>query len=84
MSTYPLLKLISDATMAFVCFMFPPGSQMIYFGGKKIRKNVFPNVKKIAQKNSYSAVFVCTPCKLVMQCHFLPQVPLSPLSDPML
>ena len=35
MSTYPLRKLILDATMASVCFLLPPGSQMIYFGGKK-------------------------------------------------
>ena len=53
MSTYPLRKLIPDATMASVCFLLPPGSQMISylvkekFGEKKIfgkfffRKKIF-------------------------------------------
>ena len=37
-STYPLRKLIHDATMAFVCFLLAPGAQIIYIfgGGKKI------------------------------------------------
>ena len=70
MSTYPLRKLIPDARMASVCFLLPLGSQMIYLGAKKI---------------SPSPSFVCTLCTLVMQCHPPPpQVPLSPLSDPML
>ena len=69
MSTYPLRKLIPDARMASVCFLLPLGSQMIYFRAKK---------------NSPSPWFVCTLCTLVMQCHPPPQVPLSPLSDPML
>ena len=70
MSTYPLRKLIPDATMASVCFLLPPGSQMIYLEAKK---------------NSPSPLFVCTLCTLVMQCHPPPsRVPLSPLSDPML
>ena len=70
MSTYPLRKLVPDATMASVCFLSPPGSQMIYLGAKK---------------NSLSPLFVCTLCTLVMQCHPPPhQVPLSPLSDAML
>ena len=34
-STYPLRKLIPDATMASVCFLLPPGSQMIHLGAKK-------------------------------------------------
>ena len=70
MSTYPLRKLVPDATMASVCFLSPAGSQMIYLGAKK---------------NSLSPLFVCTLRTLVMQCHPPPpQVPLSPLSDPML
>ena len=70
MSTYPLRKLIPDATMASVCFLLPPGSQMIYLGAKK---------------NSPSPLFVCTLCTLVMQCcPPPPHMPLSPLSDPML
>ena len=57
--------------MASVCFLLPPGSQMIYLGAKK---------------NSPSPLFVCTLCTLVMQCHPPPppRVPVSPLSDPML
>ena len=35
MSTYPLRKLVPDATMASVCFLSPAGSQMIYLGAKK-------------------------------------------------
>ena len=70
MSTYPLRKLIPDATMASVCFLLPPGSQMIYLGAKK--------------KFSFSIVCVYA----VYACHAMssppPQVPLSPLSDPML
>ena len=69
MSTYPLRNLILDATIASVCFLLPPGSQMIYLGAKKI---------------SFSIVCVYA----VYACHAMssppPQVPLSPLSDPML
>ena len=36
MSTYPLRKLVPDATMASVCFLSPPGSRLIYLGAKKI------------------------------------------------
>ena len=35
MSTYPLRKPVPDATMASVCFLSPPGSQMIYLGAKE-------------------------------------------------
>ena len=35
MSTYPLRKLVPDARMASVCFLSPPGSEMIYLGAKK-------------------------------------------------
>ena len=35
MSTYHHQKLIFDATMASVCFLLPPESQMIYLGKEK-------------------------------------------------
>ena len=34
MGTYPLRKPVPDATMASVCFLLPPGSLIIYLGGK--------------------------------------------------
>ena len=36
MSTYPNQKVVSDATVACVCFLLPPGPKMIYLEGKKI------------------------------------------------
>ena len=69
MSTYPLRKLIPDATMASVCFLLPPGSQMIYLGGKKF---------------SFSIVCVYAMYACHAMSSPPPQVRLSPLSDPML
>ena len=70
MSTYPLEKLIPDATMASVCFLLPPGSQMIYLGAKK--------------KFSFYIVCVYAMYACHAMSSPPPQVPLSPLSDPML
>ena len=69
MSTYPLRKLILDATMASVCFLLPPESQIIYLGEKKI----------------LLLHCLCVRC-VRLSCNVIPphQVPLSPLSDPML
>ena len=71
MSTYPLRKLIPDATMASVCFLLPPGSQMRFLGAKK----------------KFSLCIVCVYAVYAchaMSSPPPPQVPLSPLSDPML
>ena len=54
MSTYPLRKLIRDATMASVCFLLPPGSKKIfYFVKKNQRKNFFFGKKKFFREKPF-------------------------------
>ena len=70
MSTYPLRKTHSGCNDGIRLLLASTRVPNDIFGGKK---------------NSPSPLFVCTLCTLVMQCHPPPpQVPLSPLSDPML
>ena len=54
MSTYPLRKLIPDATMASVSFLFPPGSEMIYFAEKKrFGKKIFRKRKNVSISSAF-------------------------------
>ena len=54
MSTYPLRKLIPDATMAFFCFLLPPGCQMTqYLVKKKISGKGSTRKKKVSRKKNF-------------------------------